>query len=217
MLKTVFWISLSLGFTSSCLRPILENVSGLQKCKWILGGDLWWFVSAIKWRGFTIPVTQSTRQMITRKKSCDSSDSSELEYRTILFDNIKTCLHLHTFFWFNRSIESFSIFMSLLAAATRTLKAEFFYWKNICSVSLCACNHLFFDLVFCSQGGFHLEQKWKALCFFSGPNALRISCSELLQKCLLFHKTKARMLSLSPDTELSEWVRVQGCTTDHDL
>lgn len=126
---TVFWISLSLKFTLSFLRPLLENVSGLQKCKWILFCGFFWFCFVLKWRGFTIPVTQSTRQMIARKKSSDSSDSSELEYRTILFDNIKTCVHLHTFFWFNRSIESVSIFViSLLAVATRMLKADIFYF-----------------------------------------------------------------------------------------
>lgn len=38
---------------------------------------------------------------------------------------------------------------------------------------------------------------------FPKPNAWKISFPELLQKCLLFQKTKTRMLPLSPDMELS--------------
>jgi len=130
MLKMVFRFSFKFGVYFIHLRLLLENISGL-KCKWVLWNVLQHYFSfTMKWRGFAIPVTQSTRRMTTRKKSCDGSDSSELEYRIMLFDNIKTCLQLHTFFWFTRTIGSVSVFVSLLAAATRMLKYELFYWKK---------------------------------------------------------------------------------------
>lgn len=130
------------------------------------------FGFAMKWRKFNIPVSQIQGRWSLGKESYDSSDSSECEYRTILFDNIKPCPHLYTFFWFNRSVESVSL-ISFLAAATRMLKSVFvwfdfyffFNWENICGVSWCACNHLYFVLAFCSWGGFHLEQKWKHYAF----------------------------------------------------
>lgn len=58
-----------------------------------------------------MPVSQSTRQMITRKKSCGSSDSSELKYRTILFENIK---HVSIFIHFSHSTDQLKVFLSLL-------------------------------------------------------------------------------------------------------
>lgn len=104
--------------------------------------------------------------MITRKISLFTAVTSlNMNIEKVVFDNIKACHHLRIFFWFGILIESVSIVFSLLTAAARMLKADFFIKKIWCS--LCACNNLFFNLFFCSWGGLHLEQKWKAFSFLS--------------------------------------------------
>lgn len=108
------------------LKSLLENVSDLENCQWILGGVLWalfCFHNEIN-RVYCTSYLEYKAGVHQERVLCQQW-FSELEYRTILFDNIKTHLHLHVVCCVNKSIESVSIFViSLVTAPSRMSKAD---------------------------------------------------------------------------------------------
>lgn len=64
--------------------------------------------------------------------------------------NLITAKHFSVFRHFSDTTDQLKVFVfviSLLAAASRMVKADFFNLKNTCSVSFYACNHSVFNLV----------------------------------------------------------------------
>lgn len=66
------------------------------------------FASTMKLMGFTVPLTQNTRQVLTRKEFCVSSDSVNLSIYYLIISK-----HISTFIWFADCTNQLKVFLSV--------------------------------------------------------------------------------------------------------
>lgn len=99
-------------------------------------------------------------------------------------------------------------YISLVTAATRMLKGDFFHWKQSV-VFLCVLHSLIFWFSFLRLGWVSPQAKMKSIMLaFSKPNALRVSFPELLQKYVYyFTRQKQRCYHL---------VLMQNCLSESE-